>query len=241
MITIEEAFGLVIRKMRKERGISQEKLSFSSMLDRTFISQLECGKKQPTLVTIFELANALGVAVADIIAEVETLLRCHCDLNYGKSPLEPILYNISTQEKGSKMDVSADSYSGSETILLVDDEKYVRDCLEEIISSYGYRVISASNGQEAVDKFKEHADQVQLILMDLVMPEKSGLEAYKEIIGICPDAKVLLVSGYSPESLGSVVAKDTFINKPVRPSDLLRIIRDRLDDDVRAAESDSAP
>lgn len=72
-MTLEVAFGQVIKQLRTERGFSQEKISFESGLDRSFISQLECGVKQPSLVTIFQLARALQISPARIIESVETL------------------------------------------------------------------------------------------------------------------------------------------------------------------------
>lgn len=68
---MQSIFGEVIRSCRKEKGISQEKLSADSNLQRTFISRLERGLTQPTLVTIFELAQALGVEPVEMIAEVQ--------------------------------------------------------------------------------------------------------------------------------------------------------------------------
>lgn len=70
-MTLETAFGQVIRDVRKAKKLSQEKLAFESGLDRTFISMLECGRKQPSLVTIFQLAKALQIPPSQIIASVE--------------------------------------------------------------------------------------------------------------------------------------------------------------------------
>ncbi len=70
-MTLETAFGQVIRDVRKAKKLSQEKLAFESGLDRTFISLLECGRKQPSLVTIFQLAKALQIPPSQIIASVE--------------------------------------------------------------------------------------------------------------------------------------------------------------------------
>lgn len=72
-MTLEAAFGQVIKQLRSNQGISQEKLSFESGLDRSFISQLECGLRQPSLVTIFQLAKALQTSPARIIESVEAL------------------------------------------------------------------------------------------------------------------------------------------------------------------------
>lgn len=71
MMTLETAFGQAIKDLRKQKNFSQEKLSFESGLDRAFISLLECGRKQPSLVTIFQLAKALQISPAQIIASVE--------------------------------------------------------------------------------------------------------------------------------------------------------------------------
>jgi transcriptional regulator with XRE-family HTH domain len=70
-MTLETAFGQVIRDIRKSNKFSQERLAFESGLDRTFISLLECGRKQPSLVTIFQLAKALQIPPSQIIESVE--------------------------------------------------------------------------------------------------------------------------------------------------------------------------
>ncbi|MFH1672929.1 MAG: helix-turn-helix transcriptional regulator, partial [Pseudomonadota bacterium] len=70
-VTIEEAFGEVIRDIRKAKQISQETLAEASNLDRSFISLLECGHKQPSLVTIFQLAKAFNLSASNILSLVE--------------------------------------------------------------------------------------------------------------------------------------------------------------------------
>lgn len=74
-MSIETAFGEVIRGLRKEIGRSQEDIAFDSALDRSFISQLETGRQQPSLITIFQLAKALGVSPSQIVSSVEDKLR----------------------------------------------------------------------------------------------------------------------------------------------------------------------
>jgi len=70
-VTIEEAFGEVIRDLRKANQISQEKLADMSNLDRSFISLLECGHKQPSLITIFQLAKAFNLSASKILSLAE--------------------------------------------------------------------------------------------------------------------------------------------------------------------------
>jgi len=74
-VTPEKAFGTVLQRLRKAKRLSQEELSFRSQLDRTFISRLEGGLRQPTLSTMIRLAEALGVSAASMVAEVENLLN----------------------------------------------------------------------------------------------------------------------------------------------------------------------
>jgi transcriptional regulator with XRE-family HTH domain len=74
-LTIEEAFGETIRELRKANQISQEKLAEVSNLDRSFISLLECGHKQPSLITIFQLAKALNLSASKILSLVEAKIK----------------------------------------------------------------------------------------------------------------------------------------------------------------------
>jgi transcriptional regulator with XRE-family HTH domain len=74
-LTIEEAFGEVIREIRKAQNISQEKLAEVSNLDRSFISLMECGHKQPSLITIFQLAKAFNLPASKILSLVETKIK----------------------------------------------------------------------------------------------------------------------------------------------------------------------
>jgi transcriptional regulator with XRE-family HTH domain len=74
-LTIEEAFGEVIRELRKAQQLSQEKLAEVSNLDRSFISLLECGRKQPSLITIFQLAKAFKLPASKILSLVEEKIK----------------------------------------------------------------------------------------------------------------------------------------------------------------------
>ena len=74
-MTIEEAFGEVIRELRKANEISQEKLAQISKLDRSFISLIECGHKQPSLITIFQLAKAFKLSASKILSLTEEQIK----------------------------------------------------------------------------------------------------------------------------------------------------------------------
>ncbi len=121
---------------------------------------------------------------------------------------------------------------GSETILLAEDEPEVLEITQKTLAEFGYTVITAIDGEEAVAKFKERSGEIALVVLDMVMPRKGGLEAYAEIKKIAPDARVLFVSGYAEEMMRAawLMTKDVnFISKPSPPGDFLRKVREVLD------------
>ena len=121
---------------------------------------------------------------------------------------------------------------GSETILLAEDDTVVRDLSRTVLAEFGYTVIEATNGEEAVRKFLENRDKVQLLLFDIVMPRKNGKEAYDEIRRAGGEVKVIFLSGYPAEVISNTGLLEegySLIMKPVHPQDLLRRIREELD------------
>ncbi len=121
---------------------------------------------------------------------------------------------------------------GTETILVAEDEASVRALLSTVLSEAGYDVILAEDGEEALEKFAANPDRVRLVLMDMIMPRKSGREAFEEIRKLRPTVRVLFSSGYSPELLesrGGMGADFELLMKPVPPLELLRKVREILD------------
>ena len=121
---------------------------------------------------------------------------------------------------------------GAEVILVAEDEQATRESLRDMLEEYGYKVIEAYDGQDAVRKFMDQQEFVSLILMDVVMPHKSGKEAFDEIRKINPKARVVFTSGHTGDmvrSRGIVDEGRHFIPKPVSPEELLTKIRQTLD------------
>lgn len=121
---------------------------------------------------------------------------------------------------------------GNETVLLAEDDEKVRELSEKVLQQFGYTVITAVNGEEAVLKFMEQKDRIKLVILDVVMPRKSGGVAYKEIKKIRPDIKALFLSGYTADAahVQNLVAEGmAFIQKPVSPMDFLKKVREVLD------------
>jgi CheY-like chemotaxis protein len=121
---------------------------------------------------------------------------------------------------------------GTETILLVDDEAYIRRLGRRILERLGYTILEATDGCEAVELYGRGDKRIDLAILDLSMPRLSGVETLMQIKGIQPDAKVILSSGYARngnEELPERAAGTAYILKPYRPADLARTVRRVLD------------
>jgi len=122
--------------------------------------------------------------------------------------------------------------AGSETILIVDDEEQVLDACGAMLGQLGYNTILAKNGKEAVEIFKKENANIDLIILDMIMPEMDGLTAYGHLKEIDPNVKVLLASGYSmTDNVKEIVASgcDEFIQKPFTMGQISRVTRELLD------------
>jgi two-component system cell cycle sensor histidine kinase/response regulator CckA len=123
---------------------------------------------------------------------------------------------------------------GTETVLLVEDEVTVRELHKMILEGAGYRIVEAVDGQDALDKFMEQMSEVDIVVTDVIMPKIDGKKLYEEIRGICPDMKVLFMSGYTKDVIverGVLEDEFSFINKPAKSFELLKKVRDVLDRD----------
>lgn len=120
--------------------------------------------------------------------------------------------------------------TGNETVLVAEDNEDVRAFLKEVLIKHGYRVIEAQDGEDAIKKFMTHKD-IDLIILDTVMPKKNGLEAFKEIYKLEPDVRFIFMSGYSRDIVlekGIGDKEFDFIPKPVEVEKLLLKIREVL-------------
>jgi CheY-like chemotaxis protein len=122
---------------------------------------------------------------------------------------------------------------GSETILLAEDEEPVRKVLVRTLEKYGYKVLEAPNGLEAVQKAWGYPDPIHLLLTDTIMPKMNGKELADELSKSRPKMKVVFISGYPREVLsqqGILHADIHLIQKPFELEDLAREIRKILDE-----------
>jgi nitrogen-specific signal transduction histidine kinase/CheY-like chemotaxis protein len=123
-------------------------------------------------------------------------------------------------------------HSGTETILLVEDDAGVRNLLSRILRERGYTVLEAWASEEALRIFRTYGEGIQLVLTDIVMPGMSGLELTSRLRAVRPDLRIVCMSGYAEDVLmnsGSFQAGTPFLRKPLRPDDLAAGVREALD------------
>lgn len=121
---------------------------------------------------------------------------------------------------------------GIETILVGEDDDTLRRLSRNVLGHYGYRVIEAVDGQDAVDKFVEYGASIDLVILDAIMPRKNGKQAYDEMRIVRPDLQVFFVSGYTRDIFANGTMFDgnaVFLQKPVFPDVLLAKVREMLD------------
>jgi len=122
---------------------------------------------------------------------------------------------------------------GRETILLVDDEEMVADVGTKMLQKLGYRVMLAESGRKAIQKFEKLHNRIDLVILDMIMPEMGGSETFDHLKAIAPDIKVLLSSGYSLDGQASQIMKrgcNGFIQKPFNLKHFSQKVREILDE-----------
>jgi signal transduction histidine kinase len=140
---------------------------------------------------------------------------------------------IEPQVEEEKSAALAPPKRGDESVLLAEDNESVRALSKEILEGYGYDVIEAVDGDDAVNKYRENKEKIQILLLDVVMPKKNGKEVYEEITKIRPGIKKLFMSGYTSDIIHEQGIMDEGIHiiyKPLSPDALLRKVRQVLDE-----------
>lgn len=121
---------------------------------------------------------------------------------------------------------------GHETVVVVEDEGAVRTLVKITLESYGYQVILASNGREALELMRSNPDRIKILITDMIMPGMSGRDLAAEARELIPTLRIIYMSGYTDEALsrfGLQGTQEQFVQKPFTPLSLVRKVRTNLD------------
>ncbi len=201
--------------------------------DGSGISQGELSKIFDPFFTTKFTGRGLGLsAVLGIVSGHNGLIKVESTEDEGTT--FKVLFPLLEDEDQQSVNISATPeddahWQGSGTFLIADDEKAVRRVGEHMIRKLGFDVITAVDGEEAIQVFTKHADKIVGVLLDLTMPQKDGAQVFKEIRRINPDVRVILSSGYNEQAatqqfIGKGLAG--FIQKPYVSEDLNSKIRE---------------
>ncbi|MFO7569829.1 MAG: PAS domain S-box protein [Smithellaceae bacterium] len=210
------------------------------------VSDTGCGMEKSLIGRIFEpffttkeagKGTGLGLSVVHgIVTNHNGCIYCESEPDQGTTftiLLPASSLSIETARPSqitTKTDMDKDR--GTEKILLVDDEQSILETGRETLTHFGYEVITAENGEQALELYLTAKGQIHLVILDLIMPGGGGKKCLADLMAVDPCAKVLITSGYSStqqtEDLTNAGASG-FLQKPYRPEDLLFTIRRVLD------------
>jgi len=123
---------------------------------------------------------------------------------------------------------------GNETILLVDDEEAIRELCKDILARFGYTVLMASDGETALEIYREKKEEISLVILDIIMPGMGGRKCLEELLKMNPKSRIIIASGYSINGPAKEVLEagaKGFISKPYDMKGMLQTVRKILDED----------
>ena len=206
------------------------------------VSDTGCGMDAATRARIFEpffttkeigKGTGLGLAtVYGIVQQSDGAIEVESEPGRGSTfrvclpRVEPLAESVDDDEG------AAGAAPGLEAVLVVEDEEVVRSLEQEVLSRHGYRVLAASDAQEALALEERCREHIALLITDVVMPGRSGRELAQEFLRRRPETRVLYVSGYANDayvSRGLLESGTWFLQKPFSTEALARKVRDILD------------
>jgi len=210
------------------------------------------GMNEATLSRIFEpffstkemgRGTGLGLASAfGIIKNHRGIIEAHSTVGYGTT------FNIylPASEKPVQEETVTDKdlCPGTETILLVDDEKVIIDVCRPMLEKLGYRILVAMSGKEALETYKADKGRIDLVILDLIMPDMKGADVFDSLKTIDMDVRVILASGYSINSRAEDLLYRgcrAFIQKPYKLNDLSEVVRKVLTAPTSYSTAGGAP
>jgi PAS domain S-box-containing protein len=142
----------------------------------------------------------------------------------------PAIRKSAAKEK--PVEVAPATRGGSEIVLVVDDEETMQELAKELLEEEGYGVVLAANGQEALEIYRRRPGEIDLVILDLMMPGMDGSQTYVELKKIDPSVRAFFCTGYMPDQVADALLKRErlqMIHKPFHPPEFLKVVRDILD------------
>jgi len=212
--------GRYVRIQVADNGIGIPQENLDKIFDPFFTTK-EVGK-----------GSGLGLAmVYGIVQNSRGYLLVESQVGKGTA-FDLLFRTASDKESRQSLGMLTPGLAGEETVLLVDDEPMVRDLGNEILRSYGYRVVLACDGLEALEIYRNNGKEIDLVILDLLMPNLGGKETLVKLRELNPAAKVIICSGYGSRGNGLqqiITSRVNMVHKPFKPEELVFAVRQTLD------------
>ncbi len=227
IIILDDAFskphqakpGRYVKVSVTDTGIGMDEFVRQRIFDPFFTT------KEKSRGTGLGLASAFG-----IIKNHDGIITVYSEVDQGTT--FNIFLPFSDQEAYTEIPIAGKLIKGSETVLLVDDEEMILEVGKAMLEKLGYRVVIANGGEQAIDTVKNGGDEIDLVILDMIMPGVEGSKAFDLIRQNKPAMPVLLSSGYSLNGQANGIMQrgcNGFIQKPFNISNLSQIVRKILD------------
>ena len=206
-----------------DTGIGMDDETRSHLFEPFFTTKREQGGRKH---------SGLGLAmVYSIVRNHNGLVRAESDV--GRGSTFHVYLPVSTRPEVPTTEVRTEVVKGgTETILVVDDEEVIRDVARRILCSAGYTVLTAENGVQAIELFRQQHEEIDLVILDMIMPEMGGAATFARLREIDPQVRALLSTGYSQEGRAEDILRtgvQGFLQKPYTVEEVLRKVRLVLD------------
>lgn len=183
--------------------------------------------------TTKELGKGTGLGLSivhGIVKQHNGMINVYSEPNNGTTFRIYLLLSDEVELKAQEQVVAP--RKGTETILVAEDNQDVRRLIKNVLEEYGYQIIEAFDGEDAIDKYVSRREEIGLLIVDVIMPKKNGKEVFDRVREINPQARILFASGYTADLIntkGILEDEMDYVSKPVSPHDLLAKVRDILD------------